>query len=642
MELKNRIAYAPMLTLWANPDDGSVSERHMRWYEERVKGGIGFAMTEAVGAYPTMTGGMEGFASLYLGENENIPCFAKLAELFHSHDVKVGMQIAEAGETGALAVMLDPEYEVLLPSMLPQSDVATAFKTMPFFPPVKMKEVTTEEIEGIEEAFAAAARRAKQAGFDCVEIHSAHGTLHSTFLSPRFNKRTDKYGGSWENRTRFTVETIERVREAVGDFPIFVRISADELLGELGITGITINDTVRIIAPRLEAAGVDCIDVSAGLVAQTTYGITVPLYLPRGCWIPYAEAVKKAVNIPVIGVGNINDLRLAEKHIEEGKVDIIYLGRQIICDPETPKKYMEGRFEDIRMCIGCLEGPCTTCAINFDAGKEGEFPITPAEKPKKVLVAGGGVAGMEAARIAALRGHEVILCEKSQKLGGLVLVAAAEPIKVELKNIVDYLEAQIRKLLVKVKLEVEVTPEVVQKLKPDAVIIATGSSPKIPSVASGKPNVITQDDLFKGKAKLGDKIVVWGLGLGAETAVSLAKKGKKVTIIGSEMHLALHLMTVVGRRLWILNKVKQLGINVLSETRVEDITAGDVTVIDKGGGRRTIPADTVVIAVGRKPNRDLIEALKGRVPELHEIGDCSMPRNIASAIRGANEVARKI
>ena len=641
MRLKNRIAYAPMLCPGFANDDGSVSGRNMRWYEDRVKGGIGFVMSESILPYtPTKIGTI--FA---LDIDENIPGFAKLVDMIHSHDVKVCAQVAEAGETFALAAALGMPIEMLLPSVLPQEKVAAGFKKcLPTFPPeIKVREPSIEEIKAIEESFVACAKRVKEAGFDAIEIHSAHGTLHSAFLSPHYNKRTDEYGGSWENRMRFLLETIELMRKTVGDFPIFVRISADELLTEEGERGIHIEETCKIVAPRLEEAGVDCLDVSAGLIATTPQGITVPLYYPRGCWVHYAEMVKKAVNIPVIGVGRINDMKLAEKYVEEERVDIIYMGRQIICDPETPRKYMEGRLEDIRMCLGCLEGTqgCTTCGINFDAGREGDFPIKPAEKPKRVLVVGGGVAGMEAARIAAIRGHQVTLYERDGKLGGTVLIASEEPLKRELRNIVNYLQVQVKKLPVKIELGKEVTPELVGKIKPDTVIFATGASPRVPKIARGKPNVFVQDDFLTKKPEPGKRVVVWGIATGAETAIALAKRGRKVTLVGSSDMVAPHLVLTIGRRYYILRTIEELGIEVLTTTKVEDITSEGV-VVSKDGKKRTIPADTVIVAVGRKPNRDLIEVLKGKLPECYEIGDCARPANIASAITTANEVARRI
>jgi 2,4-dienoyl-CoA reductase-like NADH-dependent reductase (Old Yellow Enzyme family) len=432
MKLKNRIGLAPLLNM-PREEDMTPNELTVKWFEERAKGGAGFIMTGAF-APPIV---------LMPGVQER---FAKIADAVHAYDAKLGVQIVSGGAAGGTAPSLPPYPDERHPIM---SVFEYMFGTISFIPGVEtIIQITKEDIEQHKEAFAAAAKTLKEAGVDCVELHCAHGgaTLHCSFISPFYNRRDDEYGGSWENRLRFPTETLKKMREAVGpDYPLLARISANELLGD---RGITVEDTVKFTVPAMEEAGIDCFDVSQGSILHSPEGITIPLYYPRGCYIDHAEAVKKATKLPVIGVGRIVDFDMAEKFLQEGKADIIYFGRQLTSDPETPNKYAEGRVDEIRKCIGCLEGCGTPCPINYDISPTA-IPLTPAEEKKKILIIGGGVAGMEAARVCTLRGHQVVLMEKESELGGTVAALAQDPLAAEFRNIVDYLGVQMRKLDVK-------------------------------------------------------------------------------------------------------------------------------------------------------------------------------------------------
>jgi thioredoxin reductase len=527
-------------------------------------------------------------------------------------------------------------------------------KMSPFPDVTGVTEFTLEQIEQHVKDFAAAAAMLKQAGVDCVELHCAHGgaTLHCSFISPFYNRREDEYGGSWENRLRFPTMTLKAMREAVGpDFPLLARISADELLGD---RGITLDDAVNFVVPALEEAGVDCIDVSQGSILHSPEGITVPLYYPRGCYIHNAEAVKKATDLPVIGVGRIVDLDMAEKFLQEGKADLIYLGRQLTSDPDTPKKYLEGRPEEIRKCIGCLEGCGTPCPVNYDIAPDA-VPLTAAETPKNVLVIGGGVAGMEAARVCAERGHGVTLMEKGAELGGTVAALALDPPTAEFRNFVDYLGTQMRKLKVDVRVCREASLEEVEALAPDAVIVATGASLIVPEVAAGKPGVIDHLTALRHREEIGQRVVVWGLVYGAELAVSLAQEGKEVVLMGEGGESTLHSHASDSRKWWIFRKLTDVNAvranpvahrldnpQVLYQIRVEEMTTEGVVVSDKQGRTKTIPFDTLIISRGRKKNDAMFEALQGKVSEIHKIGDCATAGNILKSVWSANEVARKI
>jgi len=571
--------------------------------------------------------------------------------VIHSHGVKIGPQIVGGG----------PMAGGQGPSPTPFPDERHAkdgiFDVLAMRMP--SRELSVEEIEQHVHDFGVVAGKIKEAGMDFVEIHATHGaaSMLSAFMSPFYNRRTDKYGGDWEGRLRLTIEVIKEIRNVVGkDYPILIRISADNLLGK---RGITIEDTTQIIVPALEKAGVDCIDASMGSYMHSTEGIILPMYYPRGAFIYCSAAVKKVTKLPVIGVGRIVDMEMANRFIEEGKADIIHMGRQLASDPETPKKYFEGRPEDIRKCIGCVNqtpqgGICgRPCAINYDI-QDAPIPLTKAKSPKKVLVIGGGVGGMEAARIATLRGHKVTLMEKDPELGGMVAALALTKLTGEFRNIVDYLATQMRKLKVDVRVCKEATIADVQELKPDVVIVAAGSSMVIPEVAKGKPGVMSHIEACRRQREIGQKVVIWGL-VATELAISLAEEGKDVVMMGRGGEDTLGRDAPWARRYWLLRRLTDLNLvretpqttrlnnpEILYYVDVEEITTEGIKVVDKDGKRRLLPYDTFIISRERAANDSLFKELQGKAAEVYRIGDCSEVGDIQKAIWGANEVARKI
>lgn len=643
MKLKNRIAFAPLLYMPIT-EDGGVGEKTIRWFEERAKGGAGFIMTGSVN--PTASPWVfpaRGRTGLSFNDDKYIPGFAKLSEAVHLHGAKIGIQIAILGPLSGIGMSPLPYPDEKHPKDR-LSDI--------FGKPFPIKVISVEEIEQFEEEIAATAARAKKAGIDCVELHCAHGgaTIHCSSISPFYNRRTDQYGGDWNKRLRFPVETIQRIRKVVGEnYPIIVRIDADELLGK---RGITLEDTIKIVVPALENAGVDCFDVSQGSVIHSPEGITIPLYYPRGCFIHYAAAVKKATELPVIGVGRIVDVEMAEKFLQEGKADIIYMGRQLTSDPETPKKYLEGRSEDIRKCIGCLPGVCgRPCVVNYDIQDE-PIPLTPAKKPKKVLIIGGGIGGMEAARIATLRGHKVTMMEKQAELGGMVAALALTPLTAEFKNIVDYLSNQLRKLKVDVRICKEATVE--DALNYDVALIATGSSLILPDEVKAIPGVMDHIEALKRKREIGKRVVIWGL-VATELAISLAAEGKDVVLIGRGGEETLGRDLTERRKFWTLRKLTDLNFiretpeaerisnpKVMYYVEVEEVTPEGIRVRNKEGEKNVLPYDTIIISRERKSNDTLFNNLKGRIPEVYNIGDSQKVGDIKEAIWSANEIARTI
>jgi 2-enoate reductase len=437
-----------------------------------------------------------------------------------------------------------------------------------------------------------------------------------------------------------------------GGYPILVRFSADELLGE---QGVTLEASAKHIVPLLERAGIAAIDVSQGSVTHTMEGISIPPYYPRGRFMPNAATIKKATQLPVIGVGRILDLDMAERLLEQGQADVIYIGSQLCADVETPRKYFEGRPEEIRKCIGCKPIMCgTPCSINYDS-EVGRLPLTPAEKPKRVLVVGGGVGGMEAARIAALRGHQVTLMEKDWELGGIVNALARTKLTGEFRNIVSFLGTQMRKLRVDVRMCQEASPEVVEALKPDVVIVASGASMVIPDAARGKPGVMDHLQACREPNAVGQQVVIWGLGA-VELALSLAEEGKAVTLFGSGDKTMLGGAWVEGsRQLYIWRKLTDMPLarsvpeaeqvqnpRVFFGAELKEVIPEGVKITDKEGAETVLPYDTLIVSRLRVPNKSLFEALQGKVQEVYKIGDCDKTRTIKYAIWTANEVARKI
>lgn len=629
MEVKNRIVAAPMMTNYAD-SHGYVTQRLIDYYEEKAKGGAGLVQVECTYVRPD---GIVFNRQLGVDHDRKIAGLIELAEAIQTYGAKASLQLHHGGRICGAAFRYTGTQPISPSGIYPYEGITP-------------RELSTKEVEEVIDCFARAAGRVKEAGFDAVSIHGAHGYLISEFMSPFTNKRKDKYGGP----IAFVHELIQKIRKVVGqDYPIIFRFSADEYLQEIGEEGITLDESIRVIAPALEKAGVDCLDVSAANFEMIEYCVP-PMYLPRGCNLHLAERVKSVVNIPVIGVGRINDPKLAQKVIERGRVDLVALGRQLWADPEFPNKLREGRLEDIRMCLAdgcCMDRVFTTgtkCCINAALGREKEYRIRAAERTKKVIVVGGGVAGMEAARIAALRGHDVTLYERRGELGGLVSMVAQMPhiYNRELGNIVKYLSAQVHKLGVRIQLGEEATHELLMALKPDIVIIATGAKPKIPSISGiNNGKVLTMDDYLKG-ASLGQKIAIIGGIYGGEIAVSLGKSGKEVTIVEKSEEIATAPYLYIVRMKMLQKYLKESKVNVFKKAWVKEMRETGIVIMQAEGNEKFIEVDNVIIALGREPDRDLARDLMEKGIEFYEIGDCVEPRQIFNAIHEGSAVARII
>lgn len=637
MEVKNRMILAAMVTNFAG-HFGEVTDHHIEYYARIAKGGVGLIIVEASYVMPDYgdqeSSGMYTAAPIGAWKNSLIPGLARLAQTIKDNGAKAILQFVHGGRQVRNVkhpVAPSPVFEELTGN--------------------SPRELTIDEIEEMEEAFAEAVLRAKNAGFDGVEFSASHGYIPAQFFSGATNKRMDKYGGCLENRMRFGLNIIKRTREKVGrDFPIIWRNSAMEAL-----PGGIIFDEVKIFAKKLEKAGVDALHLTAG-----GYGIENAIYSyppnssPLGVLVPYAEEMKreKVVEIPIITVGKISDPFLAEEIVEKGKADFVAMGRALLADPDFPRKLIEERPEDIRRCTHCglclqeiLNDRCIRCTVNPLIGREGQGleEIGKAEKRKKVMVIGAGPAGMEVARVCALRGHEVTLYEKTKELGGGQLkLATVPPYKESLKAFRDYLSVQIEKLGIKKELGVEVTASLIEEVKPDVVVIATGGEalvPKIPGV--DRKNVVTAHGVLSGEANVGDKVIMIGGGsVGCETAEYLAKKGKEVTIIEMIDEIGMD-MGFVNRNAMLLRFAEE-NVRIETEITCKEVTDEGIVATDKWGREIRIETDTVVFAAGVKPLNSLKNELVGKAPEVYVIGDAKEPRKIWHAISEGFLLGRRI
>jgi 2-enoate reductase len=635
MELKNRIVMAPMGTRGLSELDGRFSQRGIDYYMARARGGTGLIITGTLPLNVVESHLVDGYWS-FRPRVDNPVYVARLNELadaVHHYEVKIaGQLMAGMGRVGHITVSTHP----VAPSPVP------CF----WNPNINARELAEEEIATIIKAFGNAVSILKMAEFDAVEINGHTGYLLDQFNTSLWNKRTDRYGGDLASRLRISLEIIEEIKKVVGDeFPIIYRFSARHNLEG----GRNIEESQEI-AQRLEAAGVAALHVDAGCY-ETWYWAHPPIYQPAGCLVDCAVAMKEVVKIPVIAVGKLGNAQIAERVLEEGKADFIALGRPLLADPDWPKKVKEKRFEDIRPCIGDHDGCLSrivvqarylSCTVNPQTGMEKEYAPVPAEKPRTVLVIGGGPGGLEAARVAAFRGHQVTLWEKNNRLGGNLLSASVPDWKQDLRDLISYFTTQIKKLGVTVELGKCATAESIVEVHPEVVILATGASPLIPKISGvGRKNVVTGIDLLLGTEEVGDRVIIAGGGvIGCEVGIYLAQKGKKVTIIEMMAQLIPEEINLANKMM-LVKMVNDSGITVITGARLEEITEESV-VANVNGTEEEIPGDSVVLALGLKPRSELKESLTDAPFEVFAIGDSVKPGRIINAIWEGFHTARLI
>lgn len=629
VRLKNRLIKSPQHTGLANPD-GSITDRLLRHYKELASGGVGMVIVEY--AWVDNDASRASPCQLGIAKLDHVPGLSLLAQTIQANGAKAAIQISHAGQQRL--TLERPKA----PSAVPWEEIYAAGAPAP-------EALTFEEILQIVKSFGQAAKRAQVADFDMVEIHACHGYLVSNFLSPRTNKRTDWYGGSLENRMRFLLEVTAEIKCQVGsEYPVCVRLSGTDYEPD----GTRIGETVELCR-RLEGMGVAAIHMSGGNHHQWIHEVSpMGMSLAHNVWA--AEAAKKEIKIPVIASGSITSPGLAEEILTDGKADFIGLGRPLWADPEWPLKAMEGRPEDIRPCIRCNDGclargdsqaKTVSCSVNVALCREDEFRITKAEHPRNVAVIGGGPAGMEAARVCFLKGHQVTLYEK-RGLGGALLEASIPEFKApDLKPLIDYLITQIEKLQIRVIKE-DATPKSIENGGYDAVIVAAGATALALDDVEGitHPTVTSASQVLHGEAKLGQKIAVIGGGMvGVEVGLFIAEQGKAVVFVEMLDDFMNNINS--DEKMVYEERFKGLDIAIHTGRRLDRVSDDGITVVDKFGAKTSIPVDSVVLAAGFRSNREFIDGLRND-PDLHvfEAGDCVRPRKIFDAIHDGHIAAK--
>jgi 2,4-dienoyl-CoA reductase-like NADH-dependent reductase (Old Yellow Enzyme family)/thioredoxin reductase len=633
---------------------GMGEDRDLRYIRNRARGGaalMGIGASGGVFSYSVGPGPIstqpewderppnpatpEGIAHY---DNSFIPYLRKRADVIHAEGAKCFGQVFHLGAAS---------HRVTLHPAIGPSPVPDPYDALSPHP------LTEEEIEELIFAFAHGIRRVKEAGCDAAEIHGAHGYIVTQFFSPYFNRRTDRWGGSRENRTRFALEIIAAARKLVGpDFPIGIRVGLDGDGTRRGLTMEELAGIGSVLSPH-----VAYISISSGTYSGLGDGFEMayvsPWYKEPGFNVPMAKAMKDAVDVPVFVTGRIADPSIGEGILADGAADMIGMVRALIADPDLPKKAREGRVDDIRMCLGLSEchyiGPHRTpmtCAVNAAAGREAEMEIKPATKKKTVLVVGAGPAGMEAARVAALRGHHVYLADRESALGGTVRFLAMDPNRRNLSDMTVFFQRELRKANVELVLGDEVTPDVVLELAPDAVVVATGATPLIPEVPGiDESTVVAGLAALRGDAKIGPRVLVVG-GLDNHIAAPtiaefLADQGKDVEFITE--HLDMARGAEDGTRYPLFHRLMTKGVKISPVHKLARVDDGNAVVMQTfTREERRIPGVTVVLACGSAPNDHLAHELRGKVSELHLVGDSLAPRRIMHAVLEGARSAQKI
>ena len=632
MEVRNRTVMGAMGTGFGDPETNYPTETMAKYYEERARGGTGLIVVEQTVVEKRGIWSPNGAG---IWSDEFIPHWKNIVENVQAHGAKIVLQVGHLGRS--TNSQINGGQRPIAPSAVP----CHLMQETP-------EEMTLEDIENFKQQYLEGVERAKEAGFDGVEIHCTHGYLLAAFLSGRSNKRTDKYGGTLENRLRLPLEIIQMVREKVGrDFPLLLRLASHEENG-----GRTLEET-KVLAKAFEEAGIDALDVSAGSFSELDWEIP-PYYFGPACNVENIEQIKEVVDIPVIASGRITEPRMAEQIVKNGRSDMVGINRTVIADPYWAKKAGAGREDKIRRCIGCTrcidelfatKEMALKCSVNPWVGKEGELPhedelpLVNESDRKNILVVGGGPSGLQAAVTSEKRGHTVTLMEKEKQLGGQIRAAAVPPKKYEITSVISWLANEANELGVDIKTNTEATSELIESCEFDEIIVATGAKPCFPDIPGIKGNnVVNAVDVLNGDANVGSKIVIVGGGMiGCETAEFIAEYGRDVTVLEMEADYAADVGVVI--RDWLINRLNKLGVKVNVNSKLTAINESTVEYSSPDGTVSIDDVDTVIIAMGMEENRSLDIKESDKV---HTIGDASNVCKLLEALQAGLETGLKL